>query len=134
MIRRELILFLFVGSSTVLVDFIGYKGLLLVDLMNVDVAKAISFILGTVYAYFANKYWTFGHKQTTGGSVYRFAGLYAVTLLANVLVNAFALVVLGGFESKIQIAFVLATGVSATLNFLGMKFFVFTSNATESVS
>lgn len=109
------------------VDFLTYRGLVWAQLFGVDLAKAIGFLAGTVFAYFANRAWTFGQRRYAAGSAWRFATLYASTLGANVLVNAIALVILAGMTGAIQTAFLLATGVSATLNFLGMKFFVFKS-------
>lgn len=128
MIRRELAIFLVVGSLTVLVDFLAYRGLLWWDLLPVDPAKAAGFITGTVFAYFANRHWTFGHKPHAAGSWYRFIILYALTLGANVLVNAVMLEVLSGVPWDLQLAFLIATGVSAALNFIGMKLFVFKAN------
>ena len=125
MIRRELAIFLIVGSSTVLIDFLTYRSLVWLHLLGIDMAKATSFIIGTVFAYFANRFWTFGHKRHVPGSPLRFAILYTGTLGANVCVNALMLVLLANAAAAIQVAFLLATGVSASLNFLGMKFFVF---------
>jgi putative flippase GtrA len=48
-----------------------------------------------------------------------------MTLGTNVLINALALKLLADISAAIQLAFVLATGVSACLNFIGMKLFVF---------
>jgi putative flippase GtrA len=96
-------------------------------LLGVDIAKATGFLVGTVFAYFANRIWTFGHKSHAPGSAWRFTVLYAATLGANVFVNALALAVLADVTAAIQMSFLLATGVSATLNFLGMKLFVFKS-------
>ena len=125
MIKRELGIFLVVGVSTVLVDFISYRGLIGFQAMEVDMAKAVGFLVGTLFAYFANRFWTFGHKSHVPGSTWRFSALYASTLGANVLINALALKLLSDVATAIQLAFLLATGVSACLNFLGMKFFVF---------
>ena len=125
MIKRELAIFLIVGVSTVLVDFISYRGLIGFQVMEVDMAKAAGFLVGTLFAYFANRFWTFGHKPHVPGSAWRFSALYVSTLGANVLINALALKLLTDVAFAIQIAFLLATGVSACLNFLGMKLFVF---------
>jgi putative flippase GtrA len=125
MIKRELAIFLIVGVSTVLVDFISYRGLIGFQVMEVDMAKAISFLVGTLFAYFANRFWTFGHNPHVPGSVWRFSVLYASTLGANVLINALALKLLADITIAIQLSFLLATGISACLNFLGMKLFVF---------
>jgi len=125
MIKRELAIFLIVGVSTVLVDFISYRGLIGFQVMEVDMAKAAGFLVGTLFAYFANRFWTFGHDPHVPGSVWRFSALYASTLGANVLTNALVLKLLADMAIAIQLAFLLATGVSACLNFLGMKLFVF---------
>jgi putative flippase GtrA len=125
MIKRELAIFLIVGVSTVLVDFISYRGLIGFQVMEVDMAKAAGFLVGTLFAYFANRFWTFGHNPHVPGSVWRFSALYASTLGANVLTNALVLKLLADMAIAIQLAFLLATGVSACLNFLGMKLFVF---------
>lgn len=131
MIKRELTIFVIVGSLTVLVDFTTYRGFVFLQLLNVDMAKAVGFLTGTIFAYFANRFWTFGHKDTGTGSVLRFAVLYAATLAVNVFVNAFALEKLAGLTVAVQAAFILATGISATLNFLGMKLFVFKTISTR---
>lgn len=125
MIKHELATFLLVGTSTVLLDFISYRGLIEFEVMEVDMAKATGFLVGTLFAYFANRYWTFGYKSHVPGSAWRFAVLYASTLGTNVLINALALKLLADMVTAIQLAFLLATGVSACLNFLGMKLFVF---------
>ena len=125
MIKRELAIFLVVGASTVVVDFVSYRGLSRLEVMSVDMAKATGFLVGTLFAYFANRFWTFGHKQHVLGSAWRFAVLYANTLGANVLINSLAIKLFTNATAPIQLAFLLATGVSACLNFIGMKLFVF---------
>jgi putative flippase GtrA len=125
MIRRELLVFLVVGSLTVLLDFLSYRCLLWTGWTGTGTAKAAGFITGTVFAYFANRTFTFGHRTHAPGSAWRFALLYAVSLGANVGVNALALSVLAGMAMAVQGAFLVATGVSTVLNFLGMKWFVF---------
>jgi len=125
MIKRELIIFLVVGSLTVLIDFITYRGLVWTEFLGVDLSKAVGFLVGSVFAYFANRLWTFGHQPHVAGAAWRFAVVYTITLGANVLINSLALSVLVAETASVQISFLLATGVSAALNFIGMKFFVF---------
>jgi len=125
MIKRQLVIFLVVGVATILVDFISYRSLIGFHVMEVNMAKATGFLVGTLFAYFANRFWTFGHKSYAPGSVWRFSAVYASTLGINVLINALALKMLSDVAAVIQLAFLLATGVSACLNFLGMKLFVF---------
>lgn len=117
--------FLIVGMLTVLADFLTYTGLLWSGLEQMWIAKAVGFLSGMLFAYFANKNFTFGNVVPKSGSAVRFAMLYLATLTANVLINMLVLHLLAGFTSALTIAFVLATGCSATLNFIGMKFCVF---------
>jgi putative flippase GtrA len=131
MIKRELVIFLIVGMSTVLVDFMTYCGLIQFQVVAVDIAKAAGFLVGTLFAYFANRMWTFGHKSHARGSALRFSALYATTLGVNVLINAATIKLLADTAVAFKLAFLLATGFSASLNFLGMKHFVFRS-VTES--
>ena len=89
MIKRELPIFLVVGTSTVLIDFLTYRGLIWAQLFSVEIAKGTGFMVGTLFAYFANRFWTFGHKAHADGSVWRFIFVYSLTLAVNVLVNSF---------------------------------------------
>lgn len=134
MIRKELLVFLVVGTLTVLVDYACYNLLRWVPSMPVAVAKGLGFLAGTVFAYFANKAWTFGHAPAQAGSAARFALLYASTLAANVAINGAVLHGLGDSPWIRQVAFVAATGVSAALNFAGMKFFVFKTSSAQRVA
>lgn len=115
--------FLIVGSTTVVVDFASYSGCLALGLA-IDPAKAVGFIIGTLFAYLANRHWTF-EATALPGRLAPFLVLYLSTLVANVAVNAVVVRGLGEGSIAIGIAFVIATGVSASLNFLGMKFIVF---------
>jgi len=125
MIKRELIIFLIAGALTVLVDLLSYRCLLYFDIMSVDMAKGASFTIGALFAYVANRFWTFRLNRYRRKSVVRFAVLYASSLGINVLINSIALnfFVYELFAS--QLAFAFAAGTSAAVNFLGMKFFVF---------
>ncbi len=129
MIKRELGVFLVVGSLSVLTDYLIYRSLLWQNLLTVEEAKGVGFIAGTVFAYFANRFWTFGDKLVKKGSAWRFALLYAVTLLVNIWLNTLALKTFISLTAAVQMAFLIATAVSAAMNFIGMKIFVFKSVA-----
>ena len=124
MIKRELRNFLIVGILSVGIDWTCYLNLIQFQIIGVDMAKATGFLAGTLFAYFANRFWTFSHTLPAAGSVWRFLVLYASTLCANVLINTFALKLLSD-RFAIELGFLLATCVSASLNFLGMRLFVF---------
>lgn len=126
MIRREFPIFLIVGVLAVLVDFSVYR-LAVWAGVDIHLAKAAGFPSGTIFAYFANRLWTFGHVRPVQGSTLRFALLYSTTLAVNVNINAIVLNGCAGWIGAMQFAFLAATATSAALNFLGMKFFVFRS-------
>lgn len=133
-IKRELGIFLIVGLLTVGIDFLSYHGFMYVKpfgIESINIAKGFGFVSGTIFAYFANRFWTFNQQTTSSGSVYRFVIVYILGLAANIGVNHLSI---NWFSSPtialditLLIAFILATGVSAALNFIGMKFFVFTN-------
>lgn len=122
--RQQLHRFLVVGSLTVLVDYAAYR-LFLVLSAGVDVSKALGFLTGTVFAYLTNRRFTFQSTAPHGWQLVRFLAVYLSTLAANVVVNALALRVVSGLDYGVTVAFVIATAVSATLNFVGMKYWVF---------
>lgn len=130
-IKREVVIFIIVGSITVLLDFLVYRSLLWNDFIVVDIAKALGFLVGTVFAYFANRFWTFSQNQQKPGSVWRFVLLYTSTLITNVYANAFGIFLLANMLLVVEISFIFATGLSAVLNFIGMKLFVFKGNNIE---
>jgi len=130
MLRRQFSIFLVVGFSTVVVDYITYRLLLTREIFGLDTAKTVSFLVGTLYAYFANRYWTFSSSASVINSVGRFIVLYSVTLFANVAVNSSSLKIMQTIpyfsnQYLITISFMVSTAVSASLNFFGMKFWVF---------
>lgn len=128
MIRRELSIFLVVGLLSVALDFIVYRSLAYFFLCNISLAKASGFISGSFFAYFANRFWTFKQQSTRSGSLWRFILVYSMGLLLNVLINQGILLVWDN-SAALYIAFLMATGISAAINFMGMKSFVFTQRS-----
>jgi putative flippase GtrA len=128
MIRREVFIFLVVGLTSVMVDYIIYSALQWIEWTSVNIAKAIGFVSGSFFSYCANRSWTFGHTGRVLSSLWRFAFLYAITLGVNVAANSATLKLLDGYPQAVLASFIFATCLSATLNFLGMKFTVFGNN------
>ena len=118
-IKKELKRFLVAGISAVGTDLATYY--ILLNFFNTDIAKAISFLLGTIVAFIINKYWTFEKHEKSYKEIVKFGLLYSATLGANVITNK---IVLDIFSITI-LAFLIATGVSTVLNFIGQKWWVF---------
>lgn len=118
-IKKELKRFLVAGFSAVGTDLITYY--ILLNFLSHDFAKAISFLLGTIVAFVINKYWTFEKHEKSYKEIWQFGVLYATTLGVNVITNRFVL----DATEVVFLAFLVATGVSTILNFIGQKFWVF---------
>jgi len=134
MIKQELKVFLVVGVLTVLVDFCTYRLILWLLQSNVSIAKGVSFFVGTVFAYWANRRFTFKVQKPMRGDVVRFALVYLISLGLNVGINTLVLHGVGRTQITLLIAFVLATGVSAAFNFIGMKWFAFRTKSSENAA
>ena len=118
--KKELVRFFFGGGSAVLVDFVTYQGFQALGL-NIDLAKGLSFICGSVVGFLINKLWTFESIRFSKGEIFRYVILYSCTAMINSAINKLVLSLL---PIKIM-GFLCATGVSTVLNFLGQKYFVF---------
>jgi putative flippase GtrA len=118
-IKKELKRFLVAGFSAVGTDLATYY--ILLNFFDTDIAKAISFLLGTIVAFIINKYWTFEKPERSYKEIAQFGLLYSFTLGANVITNKIAL----DYTQIVFLAFLVATGVSTVLNFVGQKWWVF---------
>lgn len=118
-VKPELRRFILSGILAVTLDLLIYQ--MLVNFLNYDLAKALSFICGTMMAFIANKYFTFKKYKKRNKEVWQFALLYVTTLTINVSINRLVL----DLSQIVFLGFLLATACSAILNFLGQKFWIF---------
>lgn len=127
LVNKEISRFLVAGISAVGTDAGSY--FMLLEWLEEPVAKGLSFVLGSIVAFVINKFWTFESKPLIFKEVINFILLYMGTLIANVSMNHIVLMI---FPSYLPLAFLVATGTSTILNFIGMKFWVFNKNEKES--
>jgi len=118
-IKRELNKFLFAGLAAVGTDLLVYY--LLLNLLSTEMSKGISFIIGSVVAFVINKYWTFEKPEKSYKEMIRFGVLYLTTLGLNVMTNKIVL----DYTDIVLVSFIVATGISTILNFVGQKWWVF---------
>jgi putative flippase GtrA len=126
--KHEFLRYLFSGFSAVGTDLLTYSFLL--EPMGPSPAKTLSFIAATMVSYTLNKFWTFKQAEHSWREMFSFALLYSVSLIANVLVNKIALFIVHVHvpplvQVEYQIAWLMATGTSTVLNYIGQKFWVF---------
>jgi putative flippase GtrA len=119
--------FVVFGVLSAGVDFGIYELLLHVGLWA-DLAKAISFICGTVTAYLLNRRWTFDSKGGAAPAI-RFAMLYTTTFFVNVGVNAAGLAVFSADAWRVPVAWVIAQAVATVINFVLLRTVVFRAPA-----
>ncbi len=122
-LRRQLIRFVLTGGLSAVVDFGTYQ-LMLHFGVYIHLAKAISFVLGTTTAYLLNRRWTF---QAAGGGK-QFAsvfGLYALTFVVQIGVNALVLLFVTENLVGTTIAYVIAQGTATVINFIVQRTVIF---------
>lgn len=125
----QLLRFGLIGGFCALLDFGTYRGLLalgMIDAPWVDVARAISFVVGTTAAFFLNRRFTFagGHRKGAG-QIGSFVLLYSVTFFVAVGMNRWMLLVIPASEWETTLAWVISQATATAINFVMLKWVVF---------
>ena len=126
-LSREILKFLIVGLTTVFIDYLFYNIFLYLK-FSVEISKGLSFIIGAFFAFIANRIFTFQIKLKNIKQFYKFIIVYLFGLILNVCVNNLILLIIFEYKNKFLIGFLISTFISATSNFLGMKYLVFNQN------
>lgn len=94
------------------------------------ISSAMDYIIGSVFSYFANKYFTFQSQKKSGTEIMRFIiNIVVCYILAYSIARPFIETILGGMMLSIsimeQISMIFGMCVFIVLNYFGQKYFVF---------
>lgn len=120
---KSILVYLFLGGCATIVGF-GTRTLFIKGMnMNSYLGVALSWIISTTFAFFTNRTWVFEHNDDEILNEYiKFCGGRVVTFFLDELNNGVFYVYLGW---NYYVVFVLSSIITATVNFLISKFFVF---------
>ena len=129
-LKGELLRFLVVGGIAVALDAASYWALMQFAGLNPVWAKRVSFAIGSVWAFFANKYFTFAVRELSASEPFLFAIVYVAGWFLNSVTHDLVL----NWVGLKWFAFLAATGVSTCSNFIGQKFLVFRRKESKASS
>ena len=118
--KKELVIYLIVGLIVVLVDFISYNLYNSKFSIDFSLSKRLSFLTGSTFSFFLNKYFTFKSPKWKISEIFSFSVIYFSSFVLNSFTHDVLLNYLSG-----NYPFIIATFVSVLINYLGQKLIVF---------
>ncbi|OBB31672.1 hypothetical protein A5792_15200 [Mycolicibacterium peregrinum] len=123
-LKTQAFRFIVTGGLSAIVDYGLYFILHSAFGVQIDLAKALSFIAGTTTAYLINRRWTFQAPPSKA----RFIAvclLYAVTFAVQVGINHLFLMWLADGPWRMPVAYVIAQGTATVINFIVQRAVIF---------
>jgi putative flippase GtrA len=119
-IRREIIFYIIVGITSIVIDFLFYYFLTNIFHLDNSNSKRLSFLIGSTSSFLLNKRITFKSTKKT----FKEPILFSIVYLFSFILNSFTHdIMLEYFDGSYP--FIIATFISVIMNYLGQKFIVF---------
>ena len=120
---RALVTFCIVGAFGAVLD---YGSMQFLEAVGLDalLSRGMSYVLGSLFAYYANSFFTFSGNRSRTEKVKAFS-VYTVCLIVVTVVNKMARLALSDAVNYIFIAWLISQAVATALNFLLQSRWVF---------
>ena len=123
---KSILVYLFLGGCATVVGFVTRTLFIQVMHMNSYLGVALSWIISTTFAFFTNRTWIFEHNDEKILLEYvKFCGGRVMTFVIDEIINGIFYVGLGW---NFYVVFIFSSAVTAIVNYLISKFFVFKNN------
>ena len=117
----EIYRYIIVGLCSVLIDFLFYYIFIYFEFMDPNYSKRLSFIMGAIFAFYANRTYVFKANEKKISQYILFSLLYFTSFILNSVIHDSVFLITG----LTLISFLSATFISTAINFIGQKFIIF---------